>query len=329
MNIHDIAKMANVSSAAVSRYLNGGPLSAEKRAAIHAVIEKTGYRPDAAAQTLRTGRLNQIGVIAPSFNAHMLGEIASGISETLDAGQYLMLMANTACDTQRELRYLETMQRSHVAGIILLGTADSPIHVQAFRSCRVPLVLVGQSFPDVPCVCSDDRAATRDLAQRMLDHGRRRIVYIGGPERGITTGQQRRLGVQDALNAAGQDGEHLTRICCNAFTFEEGERCMTELLLRCPELDGVVCADDVVALGAMSALREAGRTVGGDVGLAGLGDNWAGNAVQPGLTTVRFYHHQVGCEAARMLMERIENRTAEYPMRQVTLGYTVVERGSL
>ena len=122
MTISDIAKMAGVSSAAVSRYLNGGPLSEQKRAVIHEVVEKTGYRPDTAAQTLRTGKVNQVGVIAPSIGSQSVGQITAGIASELDAKSYLMLLGNTELDAQRELGYLTAMQRNHVAGIILLGS---------------------------------------------------------------------------------------------------------------------------------------------------------------------------------------------------------------
>ena len=200
---------------------------------------------------------------------------------------------------------------------------------QALKNCRVPVVVTGQRFQDVACVYNDDRTAARELAQRMLDHGRRRIVYIGGTERDDATGVQRREGVQDALNAAGLNGEQMPRICCKAFTMEEGQRCMQELLVRCPDLDGVVCVTDTVAFGAMRALREAGRHVGQDVGLAGVGDSWAGSMMEPGLATVRFYQKQVGQEAARILLQMLEENGSSGPVRQVTLGYQIVERGSL
>ena len=329
MTISDIAKMAGVSSAAVSRYLNGGPLSEQKRAAIHKVVEKTGYRPDTAAQTLRTGKVNQVGVIAPSISSQSVGQIAAGIAGVLDARHYLMLLGNTELDEQRELGYLTAMQRNHVAGIILMGCYYSPQLAQAFQSCRVPLVVTGQRFPDVPCVYNDDRDAARELAQRMLDRGRKKLVYIGGIEKDQATGLERRQGVQDAMDAAGLDGAHLPRICCSAFTVEEGERCMKELLTCCPELDGVVCVTDTVALGAMNALKQAHRKIGQDVSLAGIGDSWVGSVTEPGLTTVRFYQKQVGMEAARMLLQMLEHTEPNEPVRQMTLGYTVVERGSI
>ena len=142
-------------------------------------------------------------------------------------------------------------------------------------------------------------------------------------------GLARRQGVQDALNAAGLSGDKLPRLCCSAFTMEEGERCMNELLACCPDLDGVVCVTDTVALGAMRALRAAGRAIGTQVSLAGIGDSWVGGVVEPGLTTVRFYQKQVGVEAARMLLQMLEHPENGGPVRQTTLGYSVVDRGSI
>ena len=176
MTISDIAKLAGVSSAAVSRYLNGGPLSEQKRAVIQAVVEKTGYSPDTAAQTLRTGKVRQVGVIVPSISSQSVGQITSGIAAELGASRYLMLLADTELDEQMELEYLTALQRNHVAGIILLGCDNSPQLCKALKDCRVPVVVTGQRFADLPCVYNDDRAAARDLTRKMLEHGRRNIV---------------------------------------------------------------------------------------------------------------------------------------------------------
>ena len=101
------------------------------------------------------------------------------------------------------------------------------------------------------------------------------------------------------------------------------------LLTARPELDGVVCVTDTVAFGAMHALKQAGRKIGGDVSLAGVGDSWVGSVTEPGLTTVQFYQKQIGEEAARMLLQMLDEKEHGGPVRQVTLGYRVVERGSI
>lgn len=328
MTISDIAKLAGVSSAAVSRYLNGGPLSEQKRAAIHAVVEQTGYRPDAAAQTLRTGKVNQVGVIVPSISSQSVGQITEGVASELENKGYMLLLGNTKMEEQREVGYISAMQRNHVAGIIMMGSTHTPQLESALKGCHVPVVVTGQRFPEVSCVYNNDRGAAQELARKMLEKGRKKLVYIGSSEKDVAMGLERRLGVQDALRAAGYS-EELPRVCCNNITFEEGERCMMELLTCCPELDGVICVTDTVALGAMSALKKAGKQIGKEIGLAGVGDNPAGEVTDPGLTTARFYQKQVGVEAARMLLQMLEHDGEPGPVRQITLGYQVVERGSL
>ena len=154
-----------------------------------------------------------------------MGQITAGIASELDQQNYLILLGNTELDEQRELGYLTAMQRNHVAGIILLGCYYSPQLARAFKACRVPLVVTGQRFPEVPCVYNDDRSAARELAQRMLACGHRRLAYIGGTEKDQAVGLARRQGVQDALNAAGLDGDKLPRLCCSAFTMEESNLC--------------------------------------------------------------------------------------------------------
>lgn len=220
MTISDIAKLAGVSSAAVSRYLNGGPLSEQKRAVIQAVVEQTGYSPDTAAQTLRTGKVRQVGVIVPSISSQSVGQITSGIATELGASRYLMLLADTELDEQMELEYLTALQRNHVAGIILLGYDSSPQLCKALKDCRVPVVVTGQRFADLPCVYNDDRSAARDLTRKMLEHGRKNIVYIGGSEQDAATGAARRQGVQDALREVGLNADGLPRACCAVFPWK-------------------------------------------------------------------------------------------------------------
>lgn len=328
MTIKDVARLAGVSPAAVSRYLNGGSLSEEKRVQVREAIRTTGYRPDVAAQTLRTGRVNQVGVIVPKIHSDSVSQVSAGISGALAQQGYLTLLGSTGSREEQELRYLGVMQENHVAGIILMGTVVTPAHEEAFRACTVPLVITGQNVPGMPCVYHDDRSAVRELMQRMLARGRRRLGYIGVQEKDAAAGLARRLGAQDALRAAGLDAEAMPHLAGN-FDQNSGYSCMVELLAMEPKLDGVVCATDTIALGAMSALKKLGRRVPEDISIAGVGDSWAGTITDPPLTTAHLYYAQCGTDAAHMLLHLIAEGKDAGPVRQTMLGYTLVERGSI
>lgn len=327
MTIKQVAELAGVSSAAVSRYLNGGSLSDEKRERIRRAIEETGYHPSAAGQMLRTGRVNQIGVIVPRINSTAVGQVTAGIAEKLRGTRYMMVLGSCDGNEQTELEYLASMQANHVAGIILMGTTFTPAHAEAFRRCRVPLVITGQRFPDTHCVYHDDIGAARELTYRMIARGHRKIGYIGVSERDAAVGQARRRGVEEAMRDAGLDPAIMPRVS-GEFDPQSGAAGIMHLITMHPEIDGVICATDVIALGAMMRLKELGRRIPEDVAVAGFGDSWAGTIVDPMLTSVHLYHGQCGAEAAGMILELLENGDRS-PVRQTKLGYTVVERGSL
>lgn len=122
MNISMIAQLAEVSTATVSRYLNNGYVSEQKRKRIQAVIEQTGYTPSSSAQTLRTGRNNLIGVIVPKISSESVSRMVDGITEVVNNAGYQVLLANTGNNTEREMEYLKTFRLNNVDGVIFIGT---------------------------------------------------------------------------------------------------------------------------------------------------------------------------------------------------------------
>lgn len=328
MTLKEVAELAGVSPSAVSRYLNGGPLSEDKSVRIRQAIEQTGYRPNAVAQTLRTGKLRQVGVIVPKIHSVSVSQVTAGIESVLSARGYLTMLGCSGGDDLQELRYLEMMQSNHVAGIILMGTTLTPAKADAFRSCRVPLVITGQNFPGLPCVYHDDFDAAKELAARLIQRGRRRLVYLGVDERDAAVGLARRKGVQAALREAGLDGQQLPR-SAGDFTPDSGAAEMRRLLEQHPDLDGVICATDAIAHGAMLALRAAGRRLPEDVSIAGFGNSWFNEFSQPRLTTARLFQEECGRDAAGILLQMLEHDAPGSPVRKVALGYSIVERGSV
>ena len=334
MTIKEVARLAGVSPAAVSRYLNGGPLSKDKKERVAKAIEESGYRPDLMAKTMRTGKLRQVGIIVPRIMSESVHRMMDGIAEELLEKGYLTVLGYSDRSRDRELQYLDIMQSSRVAGIILMATTLTDIKKSSLESCSVPLVITGQNFGGLPCVFHDDFNAVRELTALMIRQGAKRIVYIGVLEEDKAAGLARREGCQEALRSAGFDADNMPRRIAD-FEAQSGYSAMLELLGENPDLDGVICATDIVAHGAMKALKEKGRRIPEDVMIAGVGDNWADLISTPTLTTVMLHQKRCGLEAAKLLLRLIEEEDSESGSKEdalhksIRLGYRIIERDSL
>lgn len=179
MTIKEIARLANVSSAAVSRYLNGGYVSEKKRAQIKKVIEETGYHPSAQARTLRTKRACLIGVVAPKINSESISRITEGIGNVLSAKGYQMLLASTDNNAKKEIEYLHLFEKYPVDGIILIGTMITAEHRRFLKNAKVPVVVTGQYTKYTNCIYHDDYGAGKAMGRlaASLSHGH--VAYIG------------------------------------------------------------------------------------------------------------------------------------------------------
>ena len=327
MTMKELARLAGVSPAAISRYLNGGPLSEEKRRIIRAAIDKTGYQPDPAAQMLRTRSTDIVGLIVPKLDSESVSRLAAGASEVLAQEGYVCQLAVAQDDPEKELSFLQLFQARSVAGAILMGTVLTPALEAFFQSSPMPVVVAGQMFKGVPCVYHDDYGAALDLTRLALARGRRRLVCISATEQDAAAGLARRRGIQAGLREAGLDPALPFEI--SSFDIEGGRAAMERLLNRVPDLDAVLCATDRMAFGAMQALRTAGKRLPEDVSVAGVGDSWAGAHVEPHLTTAHFYYRTCGETAARLLIDRISDKDRTAPVQQVVLSYTIKERESV
>lgn len=324
MNINEIAKLAEVSRAAVSRYLNNGYLSEEKKERIKKVIEETGYRPSSQAQTLRTKKTRMIGVVLPKINSSSISRMVAGISEVLSANGYQMLLANTDNDIEEELNYLETFKENYVDGILFVATILTGRHRNLLGECRVPVVVLGQRLKGYSCVYQNDFQAAEELAGILLT-GSKKPCFIGVTEKDEAVGKSRRAGYEAAL--AKQGTVCLPEQFAQAdFSMEAGYRKMQEILDKVPETDAVFCVTDTIAQGAMACLADKGKKVPGQVRIAGMGDSALSKMTRPRLTTVHFHYKTTGAEAAKMLLEQLGGK--KVIARELQMGYEIVEEES-
>lgn len=320
MTIAEIAQRAGVSKAAVSRYLNNGYISSEKREAIRRVIEETGYIPSQQAQTLRTGKSRMIGVIVPRIDSEAVSRVVAGISRIFEEQGYRLLLANTENRMDKELEYLEVFRTGNVDGVLLVATILSPAHRKAVQACSVPVVLLGQQMDGVTCVYHDDRGAAYAVTRLMLQGGRKKLGYIGVTQRDRAAGESRRAGFLDALHEAGLE-ETASRMEQSDFSIDGGYAAAERMLQRAIDVDGIFCATDSIAIGAMNRLEQYGRRVPEDVALAGIGHSRLGELIRPRLTTAHYYYQTSGEEAAKDLIEMIEQGMDR--KKQLKLGFEI------
>ena len=323
VKMKDVAELAGVSSAAVSRYLNGGYISADKAERIKQAIEQTGYVRSNQARALRTGSTKLIGVIVPKINSESVSRITAGIGQVLGRRGYQMLLANTDNLAERELEYLDLFQNHPVDGIVLVATMITDEHRHAIASCRVPMVLIGQNVEGAACVYHDDYEAAFELGRALAGRVTGKIGYVGVTEDDQAAGYDRRHGLQAGLAAAGVELDP-AMIRYGSFTLDSGYRAARELLQADSHLDFIACATDTMAAGALRAIDEVRGAGEGAHRVSGFGDNAFLRALTGGIPTVHYGYLTSGVEATSMLLDVVDGVEGERGMRAHKLDHQLM-----
>lgn len=332
-----VAALAGVSRATVSRVVNGGTgVRTEIQERVRQAVSELGYVPNSAARSLVTRRTGAVAVVIAEpetrvFSDPFFAQQLRGIGRELSAAdtQLLLLMVESSHDHERIGRYLSA---GHVDGALMFSLhRDDPLPAMAAAS-GLPTVFGGRpDWSDSDCtprplyVDTDNRDGARQAVRHLLARGRRRIAVITGPL-DQTSAQDRLHGYRDAL--AGPAPQRLDErlIAEGGFTAEGGERAMRELLDAAPDLDAVFACSDLMASGALRALRARGRRVPEDVAVVGYDDLAPAAWADPPLTTVRQDVEEMGRMMARLLLRRLNSGEAD--LSPVITPATLIVRDS-
>lgn len=326
MNITQIAKLAGVSNTTVSRFLNDGYVSAENREKIQKVIDETGYIPSAHAKTLRTNKTNVIGVILPKISSAAVSSIVEGISTQLGKAGYNVLLGNTDLNIQKEIEYLNLFKNKQVDGIIFVATILTAKHYEVLKTIKVPIVIIGQEVEGYNCIYHDDFGAMYALTNAFIEKGHHKLAYIGVTTADKAAGESRRLGYEAALKAHQLPVlEQLVQE--GAFSMTSGFEKMKVLHEQQQEIDGVLCATDQIAIGAMAYMKENWQEKFEQISISGIGNTQASKVVTPKLTSVKYYYEQSGQQAASMIVAAQEGEA--WPVQKIKLGFELRVRESL
>ncbi len=323
--IRDVARTAGVSTATVSRVLNG-VATVEPRMAqrVREACASLQYRPNRAARSLAGGRSVMVGLLIADIRIPFFMEILCGAEATLKKHGYLPILCNFQEDPLgvREYRqYIELMVTVPVAGAIVVPRSGRDPSVKLFHEHAMPLVSVDQRLPDEvsDAVVIDNVAAAREAVQHLLAKGYRRIGHISGPEDSMT-GRDRATGYRAALAAANIPYDPSLE-CHGTYNEKTGYRFTHALLDRMPSIDALFSANYTITVGALRALHERGLRVPETFGLAAF-DEVSSLPGVPLITCVVQPAYEMGVTAARRLVQRLEE-SGPHIRQEIVLPYQI------
>jgi DNA-binding LacI/PurR family transcriptional regulator len=324
--IYDVARLAGVSTATVSRALNGtGQIAPATRAAIDAAVAQLGYHPNTAARSLVTRSTQTIALLLPDITNPFYADLVSGIQRRALETGHTMLLCTTEGDAEREEQYLALLRAKQVDGVLVDGLVLPPDRIARFVRNGPPIVCLDRDVESasVPLVQVDNRLGARRATEHLLELGHRQIAHVAGAP-GLGISEERVGGYRDALVAVGLAPDPRL-VATGAFT-EEGGHEATLGLLDAAEPTAVFAANDLSALGALSALAERGLRVPDDVSVVGFDDLRLSRFTTPPLTTV----HQPAREIARRATDLLLDLAAGRPPQELrhVLEPELVVRGS-
>jgi len=326
----DVAARAGVGRGTASRALTGSTsVSPGVRSAVLQAADELDYRPNLAARSLRSRRSGSVALVVPEtedvvFTDSFFSGILRGVNAELTDAGLLLVLSLPRTDEQRHQIERHAVD-GHVDGVILISAHDTDPLPSALLAAGVPVVTAGRpSDGTMPSVDVDNRGGARAATEHLIAAGRRELTTVTGPQ-DMSAGTDRVAGWRDAVSAAGL-ATYPRHMADGEFTEEGGYLAMQRLLRVVPGLDGVFVASDLMAAGALTALREAGKGVPTDVSVVGFDDRPLARHLSPPLTTVRQPIEDLGRSATRMLLQLLAGEPA--PAEPTVLPTQLVVRES-
>lgn len=328
--IRDIARQSGFSRSTVSLVLNDSPhVSEETRSKILEVMRQLDYHPSSAARTLAGRKPHTIGVVFPKvsscFSDCYFADALAGIADAVSERHYQLLLEFATPSYKRHGAFLESFKAKRVEGFLYVGAWDSDTYIREVASGGCPVVLVNSRMEGVPSVLADNASGAYRVIEHLVTLGHKRIGVITSPMN-VTTSQDRLDGYRKALSDYGvMPPDEL--FVAGDFSELGGDAAADILLDRCPEITAIAAANDMMAIGAMNALRSRGYRVPEDVSVVGADDIRLAKYVQPALTTVRTPIQHIGQQAARWLLNMIAGEESGF-VEEVVPTDLVVRRST-
>lgn len=317
--IVDIARMAGVSPATVSRVITGSvPVAADTAAAVRKAVQELDYRPNLNAQGLVRGQSMAIGILTQHPASPYFGELVRGVELGLEGSGYHAIAASGYWDPEQEREALDLLSGRRVDGIVILGGTLPDAELAAIAT-RAPLVVVGRSFAGHAAqrLKIDHRGGAAEATRHLLELGHERIAYLAG-DLTQSDARERLRGYEEALAKAGIAPD--TRLVATGnFEIGAGQAAVESLLDAGVAFTAVFAANDQLATGAQLGLYRHGLRVPDDISLVGFDDAPSSEFATPPLTTVRQELHEIGITAGEGVLRLLEGQTPRFPVFRTRL----------
>lgn len=314
VSLADVASLAGVSPGTVSRALSRpGMLSEATRQRVLAAADRLGYVANGAARALAMRRTMTVGALVPRFGSSSFPMLVQGLETTLAAAGYTLLLSAPEHGRAHESAILRALIERGVDAVALLGAEQPPETFALLAAHRMPFVLLwAEASAQGPCVGFDERAAAALVVDHLADLGHRRLGFIGGRTADNERARRRYRGLLQAVARRG-----LT-LLPNAtveteYGLQQGFAAMRSVLAAGTPLTAMVCGNDYLAAGVLSALDQAGIDVPGQVSVASFNDNEFAPFLHPPLTTVHVPIAEIGERAGRYLLQRLQGQSVPPP----------------
>ncbi|MDP6926862.1 MAG: LacI family DNA-binding transcriptional regulator [Rhodospirillales bacterium] len=330
VTLRDIADKIGVHPSTVSRVLNPKTrqmVTEEIADKVLSAAEEMGYRPNLFALSLKTNRSFTVGVMVPDLTNPAFAPIIKGIDNVLEQSGYNVIVANTDNLIDKQQRSVEKFRERHVDGLIIATAQRKDSVIDECCAEGTPFVLAVRASTDigVSSVVSDENVGANMVISHLAQLGHTEIAHVAGPQF-YSTGFERHQGFLQGMQNAGLNPDPELIAFCDAFTEEEGRRATSKLLAMRKKFTAIFAANDMLALGVYDELEADGIRCGTDISVVGFDDMPFADKFNPPLTTVHTPLIDVGAEAARILLEQIDN--PDIPARTIKLKPDLIVRKS-
>lgn len=328
----DVALAAGVHPGTASRALNPatrGRVSPETSRRILKAAERLGYVPNTLARGLRTSKSFVVAMVVPDITNALFPPMVRGAEQVLSLAGYTLVLTDTDNDADTERRQVEQLRGRGTDGFIIATARWHDPMLEEIADLGVPAVLVNRNIGSrrLPYVGADERTGMQLAVEHLAELGHRRMAHLGGPQ-DTSTGRDRASAFRQAVDGLGlPTSKSMVRVCAS-YTEAAGAEATRRLLTSGQDVTSILCANDLIALGALSVLAEHGIRCPEDMSVIGFNNMAMVDRLTPPLTTVRLPLHQIGELSARQLLAEIEGGPQNVGASQTLLGVQLAVRGT-